>query len=69
MLFTSESVAEGHLDKLCDQISDAALDEYLRLNPKSRVACNTYEVRRGTASRGTPYRFGDADRVKGLPNT
>ena len=37
-LFTSESVTEGHPDKLCDQISDAFLDEYLRQDPDSRVA-------------------------------
>ena len=42
MLFTLESVAEGHPDKLCDQISDAVLDECLRFDPDSRVACNTY---------------------------
>ena len=40
-LFTSESVTEGHPDKLCDQISDAILDEYLRQDPKSRVAVET----------------------------
>jgi len=38
-LFTSESVGEGHPDKLCDQISDAVLDEALRQDPNSRVAC------------------------------
>jgi S-adenosylmethionine synthetase len=38
-LFTSESVTEGHPDKLCDQISDAVLDELLRQDPYSRVAC------------------------------
>jgi S-adenosylmethionine synthetase len=37
-LFTSESVTEGHPDKICDQISDAILDEMLRLDPNSRVA-------------------------------
>ena len=37
-LFTSESVTEGHPDKICDQISDAFLDEYLRHDPDSRVA-------------------------------
>ena len=42
MLFTSESVTEGHPDKLCDQISDALLDECLRLDPDARVACNTF---------------------------
>jgi len=39
---TSESVAEGHPDKLCDQISDAVLDEVIRQDPKGRVACETY---------------------------
>lgn len=38
-LFTSESVTEGHPDKLCDQISDAVLDAYLAGDPKARVAC------------------------------
>lgn len=38
-LFTSESVTEGHPDKICDQISDAVLDELLRNDPMSRVAC------------------------------
>jgi S-adenosylmethionine synthetase len=40
-LFTSESVTEGHPDKVCDQISDAILDEYLRQDPDSRVAVET----------------------------
>ncbi|KAF6242248.1 methionine adenosyltransferase [Nitrosopumilus sp. b1] len=40
-LFTSESVTEGHPDKICDQISDAILDEYLRQDPDSRVAVET----------------------------
>lgn len=40
-LFTSESVTEGHPDKICDQISDAILDELMRQDPKSRVACET----------------------------
>lgn len=39
MLFTSESVSEGHPDKVCDQISDAVLDACLEQDPKSRVAC------------------------------
>ncbi|UVD81608.1 methionine adenosyltransferase [Mycoplasma iguanae] len=38
-LFTSESVGTGHPDKICDQISDAILDAYLQVDPKSRVAC------------------------------
>ena len=37
-LFTSESVTEGHPDKLCDQISDAILDEFLKIDPYARVA-------------------------------
>ncbi|MDR3284064.1 MAG: methionine adenosyltransferase [Treponema sp.] len=41
-LFTSESVSEGHPDKLCDQISDAILDACLRDDPQSHVACETY---------------------------
>ena len=40
-LFTSESVSEGHPDKICDQISDAVLDAMLAQDPKSRVACET----------------------------
>jgi len=40
-LFTSESVTEGHPDKMCDQISDAVLDACLAQDPKSRVACET----------------------------
>jgi len=41
MLFTSESVTEGHPDKLCDCISDAILDEILKQDPTARVACET----------------------------
>ncbi len=41
-LFTSESVSEGHPDKVCDQISDAILDAYLTQDPYSRVACETF---------------------------
>ena len=41
-LFTSESVTEGHPDKICDKISDAILDECLRQDPMSRVACETF---------------------------
>ncbi|MCX7926807.1 MAG: methionine adenosyltransferase [Candidatus Omnitrophica bacterium] len=40
--FTSESVGEGHPDKVCDQISDGVLDEVLKQDPKGRVACETY---------------------------
>ena len=41
-LFTSESVSEGHPDKVADQISDAILDEFLRQDPQSHVACETF---------------------------
>ena len=41
VLFTSESVTEGHPDKICDQISDAILDEILKQDPDARVACET----------------------------
>ena len=41
LLFTSESVTEGHPDKLCDQVSDAVLDAFLRIDPRARVACET----------------------------
>ena len=40
-LFTSESVSEGHPDKMCDQISDAVLDECFKQDNMSRVACET----------------------------
>ena len=40
-LFTSESVSEGHPDKVCDQVSDAVLDAFLAQDSDSRVACET----------------------------
>ncbi len=43
-LFTSESVSPGHPDKLCDQISDRILDAFLALDPKARVACETFAM-------------------------
>jgi len=52
-LFTSESVTEGHPDKICDQISDAILDEILRRDPDARVACET------TASTGLIHIMGE----------
>lgn len=45
-LFTSESVTEGHPDKLCDYISDSVLDSYLEKDPNSRVACETVAGKR-----------------------
>src|SRR6478609_5939391 len=63
-LFTSESVSEGHPDKVCDRISDEVVDLYLREYPFARVACETLattnrvviagEVRPGPSSRITP---------------
>ncbi|MBX6340959.1 MAG: methionine adenosyltransferase [Thermomicrobiaceae bacterium] len=52
-LFTSESVTEGHPDKLCDQISDAVLDAILKDDPDARVACET------AATTGLIYVFGE----------
>ena len=40
-VFTSESVSEGHSDKVCDQISDAILDAIIAIDPNARVACET----------------------------
>ena len=59
-IFTSESVSEGHPDKVCDQVSDAILDSYLAQDPNSRVACetliknNTVIVAGEITSNGTP---------------
>lgn len=47
--FTSESVSEGHPDKLCDMISDGVLDACLTLDPYARVACETFV--KGTGDR------------------
>ena len=41
-IFTSESVSEGHPDKVCDRISDAVLDAFIALEPEARVACETF---------------------------
>ena len=53
VLFTSESVTEGHPDKICDRVSDAILDEYLKADPMARVACET------TAATGIIYVMGE----------
>ena len=45
-LFTSESVTEGHPDKICDQISDAILDEIFKTDPHARVACEEIQLKR-----------------------
>ena len=51
-LFTSESVTPGHPDKLCDQISDNILDEYLKVDPYSRVACEVCAHKNGIVVMG-----------------
>ena len=51
-LFTSESVTCGHPDKLCDQISDRILDEYLKVDPNSRVACEVCSHKNGVLVMG-----------------
>lgn len=61
-LFTSESVSEGHPDKVCDQISDAVLDHYLTQDPYARVACET------VATTNYVGLFGET-RVQGKPVT
>jgi S-adenosylmethionine synthetase len=53
LLLTSESVTEGHPDKLCDQVSDAILDAMLKQDPQSRVACET------ATTTGTIWVFGE----------
>ena len=52
-LFTSESVTEGHPDKICDQISDAVLDAILEKDPNAHVACET------TCTTGMVYIMGE----------
>src|SRR5579862_2566883 len=63
--FTSESVTEGHPDKVCDQISDGVLDAVLAEDPMGRVACETY-VSRGMVIVGgeiTTKTFVDVDHL------
>ena len=54
-LFTSESVTEGHPDKMCDQISDAILDALMEQDPMSRVACETCYYYRSGYGYGRDY--------------
>lgn len=64
-LFTSESVTEGHPDKIADQISDAILDEILKQDPKARVACETF-IKMGLifiAGEITTHAWVDMDKV------
>ena len=55
-LFTSESVSEGHPDKVCDRISDMVVDSYLSKDPFSRVACETLTT---TTKLFLPEKLGD----------
>ena len=54
-LFTSESVTEGHPDKICDQISDAVLDAILAQDPNGRVACETTAYHRPDPRHGRDH--------------
>jgi S-adenosylmethionine synthetase len=63
--FTSESVTEGHPDKVADAISDSVLDAALRLNPESRVACETFVTTR-VAIVGGEVRIGEDLDVEGI---
>ncbi len=65
-LFTSESVSEGHPDKVADQISDALLDEFLRWDPESKVACETF-VTTGLVVCGGEVRTEDRSMFRKLP--
>ncbi|RDJ32123.1 MAG: methionine adenosyltransferase [Crenarchaeota archaeon] len=71
-LFTSESVTEGHPDKICDQISDAILDEYLRQDPDSRVAVETMTTTGFVAVAGevtSKANFGKTEQERLVRNT
>ena len=66
--FTSESVSEGHPDKVCDQVSDAILDAYLAGDPASRVACECLATtdRLTIAGEITSKTKVDAEKVAGI---
>ena len=68
-LFTSESVTEGHPDKLCDYISDSILDAYLKLDPNSRVACETVAGKNLILVTGEITSKGDVDLEKVVRDT
>ncbi len=63
-LFTSESVSEGHPDKLCDQVSDAVLDAFLEQDPRARVACETLVARNHMVVAGEITAKGKVDIAK-----
>ena len=62
-IFTSESVSEGHPDKVCDRISDAVLDEFLTEEPNARVACETFATS-GMVVIGGEVGLSDQERLK-----
>ena len=62
-LFTSESVSEGHPDKVCDRISDAVLDAFLTEEPEARVACETFATS-GMVVVGGEVGLSDKDKLK-----
>ncbi|MCR9150179.1 MAG: methionine adenosyltransferase [Rhodobacteraceae bacterium] len=62
-VFTSESVSEGHPDKVCDRISDAILDAFLTEEPNARVACETFATS-GMVVIGGEVGLSDADKLK-----
>ena len=63
-IFTSESVTEGHPDKICDQVSDSILDEFLASDSESRVAVEslTFRRRRGNIKTQGRYTEGSENR-------
>ncbi|MEY8840498.1 S-adenosylmethionine synthetase N-terminal domain-containing protein, partial [Cribrihabitans sp. XS_ASV171] len=61
--FTSESVSEGHPDKVCDRISDAVLDAFLAEEPEARVACETFATS-GMVVIGGEVGLSDQERLK-----
>ena len=62
-IFTSESVSEGHPDKLCDRISDAVLDAFLTAEPEARVACETFATTNRVVI-GGEVGLSDTDKLK-----
>ncbi|HAH57881.1 MAG TPA: methionine adenosyltransferase, partial [Bacteroidales bacterium] len=68
-LFTSESVSEGHPDKVADQVSDALLDEFLRFDPDSKVACETLVTTGLTVCSGEVLTTGHVDLQKVVRKT
>ena len=64
-VFTSESVSEGHPDKVCDRISDAVLDAFLAVEPEARVACETFATTNRVVI-GGEVGLSDPDRLTGM---